>query len=127
MLIVESEALVRMELADRLADMGYTPLTAADADAAIELMEAHPEIALLMTDITMAGSMDGVRLAHHVRRRWPPVKIIVASGLAGIRGSDLPLNAEFLAKPYWPAALADALARLTDTVGRPVPRRLVQV
>ena len=127
LLIVESEALVRMELADRLAEIGFTPLTAADADAAIRLMETHPEITLLMTDITMAGSLDGVRLAHFVRHRWPPVKIIVASGLGGTPRGDLPVGAEFLAKPYWPEALAEALARLTDTVSKPAPRRLAKV
>lgn len=126
-LIVESEAIVRMELADRLADLGFTTLMAADADAAIVLLEAHPQIVLVMTDITMPGSMDGVRLAHHVRRRWPPVKIIVASGMAGTRRGDLPLGAEFLAKPYWPAALADALARLTTGESGPEVRRLAEV
>ena len=108
-LIVENEAIVRMELADRLCAMGLTALAAADADEAIILLDAHPEIELLMTDIAMPGSMDGARLAHHVRRRWPPVKIIVTSGYSDTSLADLPRGANFLAKPYWPEALSDAL------------------
>ena len=108
-LIVENEAILRMELSGRLASMGLTPLSAANADEAIVLLDAHPEIELLMTDIAMPGSMDGARLAHHVRRRWPPVKIIVTSGYSDTSLADLPRGAHFLAKPYWPEALSDAL------------------
>ena len=50
--------------------MGLVVLSASDADEAIALLDTHPEIELLLTDITMPGSMDGVRLAHHVRHRW---------------------------------------------------------
>ena len=80
-LVVENEALVRLEVADRLARLGLLVLVASDADEAIVLLDAHPEIDVLFTDIRMPGSMDGVRLAHHVRNRWPPVRIIVASGM----------------------------------------------
>jgi len=47
------EAIVRLELADRLADMGLIVLVANDADEAIGLLDSHPEIELLMTDIKM--------------------------------------------------------------------------
>lgn len=70
-LIVENEAIVRMELAAQLTALGLKVLVAGDADEAIDLLDAHAEIELLLTDVTMPGSMDGVRLAHHVRKRWP--------------------------------------------------------
>jgi CheY-like chemotaxis protein len=116
-LIVENEAIVRMELAERLATMGLTALAAGDADEAIRILETHPEIDVLMTDIAMPGSMDGARLAHHVRRRWPPVKIIVVSGYGDTPPADLPRRALFLAKPYWPDALANALDRMINGGG----------
>jgi hypothetical protein len=58
--------------------------------------------------------MDGVRLAHHVRDRWPPVRIIVASGMIETELSELPDDSIFLAKPYAPDSLAGALAQLMN-------------
>jgi CheY-like chemotaxis protein len=111
-LVVENEALVRLELADRLASSGLTVLVASNADEAIVLLDAHPEIEVLFTDVRMPGSMDGVRLARHVRDRWPPVKIIVASGMMGAELRDLPPGSLFLSKPYAPEALAAAMANV---------------
>jgi CheY-like chemotaxis protein len=111
-LIVESEVLVRQELVDQLSALGLAVVAAADADGAITLLDSHPEIELMLTDIRMSGSMDGVKLAHHVRHRWPPVRIIVASGLATAL-EDLPRGSVFLAKPFRPEALAEAVERLT--------------
>jgi CheY-like chemotaxis protein len=116
-LVVENEALVRLELADRLARSGMTVLVASDADEAIVLLDTHPEIEVLFTDIRMPGSIDGVRLAHHVRDRWPPVKIIVASGMTDAALRELPQGSLFLSKPYAPEALAGALAQVMSGSG----------
>ena len=113
-LVVENEALVRLEVADRLAQLGLIVLAASDADEAITLLDTHPEIEVLFTDIRMPGSMDGIRLAHHVRDRWPPVRIIVASGMIETELSQLPAGSIFLAKPYGPETLAGALAHLMN-------------
>ena len=119
-LIVENEALVRLELAHRLGDMGLVVLVASDADEAIALLDTHPEIELLLTDIRMPGSMDGIRLAHHVRERWPPVKIVVTSGLIGTELSELPHGSVFLPKPYSPDTLTQALAHVMSEGGQRV-------
>ena len=116
-LIVEHEALIRRELRVRLEEWGYTVLEAVDADEAIQLLDVHREIEVLLTDKEIPGSMDGVRLAHHVRDRWPPVKIIVSSGSRDIRPSDLPEGASLLPKPYSPDCLAGVLSEF-DSHGR---------
>ena len=67
-LVVEDEALVRMVAVDALLEAGYLTLEAANADQAICLLEAHPEIRLVFTDVQMPGSMDGVNLAAAVRK-----------------------------------------------------------
>jgi CheY-like chemotaxis protein len=123
-LIVENEALVCLELVSRLAEMGLSTLVASNADEAIDLLDSHPEIEVLLTDVRMPrGSMDGVRLAHHVRDRWPPVKIIVVSGDFEIEPSDLPPDSLFLTKPCNPDVLMDALAHMINGrgAGRPSP------
>ena len=61
-------------------DAGFVALEADNADEAVAILEARSDIALLLTDINMPGSMDGLKLAHAVRNRWPPIKIIVVSG-----------------------------------------------
>ena len=55
---------------------------------------------MVFTDIQMPGSMDGLRLAAAVRKRWPPVALLVTSGQFRPGHGDLPENAHFLPKPY---------------------------
>ena len=83
-----------------IEDAGFDVYEAASADAAIALLELHDEIRLIFTDIDMPGSMDGLKLAHYVRRRWPPVKIIITSGQVSVDEESLPVGAVFLPKPY---------------------------
>ena len=101
-LVVEDEPLVRMGIVSYLEDNGFDVLEAADADAAIVLLNMHPEIKVMFTDIDMPGSMDGLKLAAAVRDRWPPVKIVVTSGHRKVGAGDLPDSTPFFAKPYDP-------------------------
>jgi len=98
-LLVEDDVLVQLELAEWLKEQGLRVFTADNAAEAITLLEAHPEIDRLLTDIRMPGSMDGIRLAHYVAGRWPPVKIIVLSGNLATALSELPRESVFLPKP----------------------------
>ena len=111
-LIVEDDALLRMLAVEIVEEAGFMAIEAADADEAITLLECRPDIALLLTDIDMPGSMNGLKLAHAVRNRWPPIKILVVSGQVRPRPSELPLDSRFLAKPYETAALVEGLRAL---------------
>jgi CheY-like chemotaxis protein len=99
-LVVEDEILIRMAIADQIADSGFTVYEAGNADQAIRMLEAHPDIGLLFTDIDMPGSMDGLKLARAVRDRWPPVKIVLTSGHIKIGQEELPVDGQFISKPY---------------------------
>ena len=99
-LVVEDEALVRMDIVSQLEDEGFTVLEAENADKAIPILEANPAISILFTDIDMPGSMDGLMLSAAVRDRWPPVKIVVTSGHRQVEITDLPSGSVFHAKPY---------------------------
>jgi CheY-like chemotaxis protein len=111
-LIVEDEPLVRIDMASYNEDAGFTVYEAGNADEAIRILEQHSEIRLIFTDIHMPGSMDGLRLAHYVRGRWPPVKIIVTSGLVKVRSEDLPKGALFVEKPYRPEHVTDRVREM---------------
>src|SRR5882762_9551244 len=106
-LIVEDEFLLRMDAVDMIAAAGFAVLEAANADGAIEILEARPDITVVFTDIQMPGSMDGLKLARAVGGRWPPIKIVATSGLVDVGEKDLPEGGRFLSKPYQAKALAD--------------------
>jgi CheY-like chemotaxis protein len=111
-LIVEDDALLRMCAAEIVEEAGFAVIEAADADAAMALLESRSDIALLLTDIDMPGSMNGLKLAHAVRGRWPPIKILVVSGQVRPLPSELPRDSCFLAKPYQTATLVEELRTL---------------
>ena len=97
-LIVEDDQLLRLFTVQMVEEAGFRALQANNADDAVAILEARSDIALLLTDINMSGGMDGLKLAHAVRNRWPPIKIIVISGR--VSEYDLPTDSRFLAKPY---------------------------
>ena len=111
-LVVEDEFLTRMDTASSLESEGFIVYEAANAADAIRSLELHREIRLIFTDINMPGSMDGRALAHYVRGRWPPVKIIVTSGYTKLQEGDLPAGALFIEKPYYPKHIAQKMNEL---------------
>lgn len=99
MLIVEDEALIRINAHQMLEDAGYEVLESCDADEAIRILESRNDIRAVFTDITMPGSMDGWKLAHTIRGRWPPMHLLLTSGLK-VPSGELPVNGRFIPKPY---------------------------
>jgi CheY-like chemotaxis protein len=99
-LIVEDEALLRMHAADIVEEAGFIPIEASNADEAVAILESRSDIALLFTDVNMPGSMDGLKLAHAVRDRWPPIKIVIVSGHLQVSENELPSDSRFFGKPF---------------------------
>ena len=98
-LVVEDEMLLRMRAVDMVEDAGFTSVEAVGADEAVAILESRSDIALLFTDIQMPGGMDGLRLAHAVHERWPPIKIILVSGQLQRENIDIPADSRFFGKP----------------------------
>ena len=111
-LIVEDEFLLRMDAVDMIEAAGFEVVEAANADEAIEILEARRDISVVFTDIQMPGSMDGLKLARAVRGRWPPIKIIATSGHVDVSETDLPEGGRFLPKPYNPRQVTGVLREL---------------
>ena len=108
-LVVEDEPLLRMLAVEVVEQAGFIAIEAQDADEAVILLESRADITLLFTDINMPGSMDGLKLAHAVRDRWPPIKILVVSGQRQLQAAELPSNSCFFEKPYQASSLVEEL------------------
>ena len=111
-LLVDDETLVRMAAADLLEEAGCRVIEAACADEALQWLTADPgAIEVLVTDVHMPGSMDGLDLARVVvHRQWPWIRLIVVSGLRGYSDRDLPDHGRFVAKPWRIDRMVDAIA-----------------
>lgn len=114
-LVVEDSTIIRMGAVNLVRSAGYEALEARDADEAIRILESRSDIDLVFTDVQMPGTMDGIKLSHYIRDRWPPVKLIVASGKAILKESSLPEGSRFFPKPYSDNVIAKAMARMLSS------------
>jgi CheY-like chemotaxis protein len=115
-LVVEDDPLLRMLAVEVVEEVGFVALQAGGADGAVALLEARSDISLLFTDIDMPGSMDGLKLAHAVRGRWPPIKILLVSGKVRLQPSELPPSGRFVRKPYRAATMVEELRSLVGSL-----------
>jgi CheY-like chemotaxis protein len=99
-LIVEDEPLLRIHAAGIVEEAGFIAVEANNADEAVRILESRNDIVLLFTDVQMPGTMDGLKLAHAVRNRWPPIKIVIVSGHLQVAQYDLPRDSRFFGKPF---------------------------
>jgi PAS domain S-box-containing protein len=108
-LVVEDDAMVRGYVVTQVQSLGYTTLSAANAAEALELIDKHPEIDLLFTDVIMPGPMNGRLLAIEAVKRLPALKTLYTSGYtenAIVHHGRLDPGVLLLAKPYRKSELA---------------------
>lgn len=99
--IAEDEPLIRMVVAQLLADEGFKVWEAEHAEGALAILEAEAAgVHVLFTDVWMPGAMDGLALSHHVKAHWPWIGLLVTSAHAALTEADLPEGGRFLPKPY---------------------------
>jgi CheY-like chemotaxis protein len=121
-LVVEDDALVRSALAETLRELRYRVVEAADADAALALLDRGAEMDAILSDVTMPGSIDGLEFAHAARARLPGVPVVLATGRVGaLDGRALPPGVGVLRKPLSRAAIASALRRALAGAKEPEP------
>ena len=113
-LVVDDEQIVRMGAVDMLEEAGHRVIEADSADAAILILEGRDDIDIVFSDVRMPGTMDGLRLLHVIRKRWPPIRLVLTSGTP-IPGLDhLPSGSRFIPKPYNNADLLSALSGASE-------------
>jgi DNA-binding NtrC family response regulator len=111
-LLVEDEVLVRLSIADELRQADLNVLEAANADEAATVLQSRGDtIGVVLTDIQMPGSMDGIALMRFVRERYPAISVVVLSGAHADMLRDVKADALFT-KPHHPERLIDCLKQL---------------
>jgi PAS domain S-box-containing protein len=121
-LIVEDDALVRAALAETLRDLRYRIIEAADADAALAMLDGGVGVDAIFSDVMLPGSMDGLEFAIAARTRLPGIPVILTTGHAGaLAGRPLPPGVIFLRKPHSrnriAAAVRSSLAETQTAIG----------
>ena len=120
-LVVEDEALLRIDMVDRLEAAGLATFEAGSAEAAFALLEARSDVRVMITDVDfIAGALSGFDLARMVARRWPAIGILITSGRARPTLGDLPGSARFLPKPCNTHELVSAVFGFLEA-GRETP------
>ena len=113
-LLVEDEVLVRLSIAEDLRQGGLTVLEAAHADEASTILASHaPGIGVVVTDIQMPGSMDGLALARLIRERYPSLRIAVLSAASPKVLATVPADI-VLTKPHSPSQLVKQVVVLLE-------------
>ncbi|WP_245497893.1 PAS domain-containing sensor histidine kinase, partial [Mesorhizobium sp. M7A.F.Ca.CA.001.08.2.1] len=94
-LAVDDDALVLLNTAAMLEDLGHTVAEAHSAAAALRLLEEQP-FDLVITDHAMP-KMTGLQLSNTIKVQWPNVPVIIATGYAELPGTR---DIKILSKPF---------------------------
>jgi PAS domain S-box-containing protein len=116
-LVVEDDPDVRSYGCDSLRELGYDVIEAKDGHAALKLLDSHPHVKVLFTDVGLPGGMNGRQLADEARRRRPQLKVLFTTGYARnaiVHDGRLDPGVELITKPYTQAALSTKLRHIID-------------
>lgn len=110
-LLVEDEKLLREMLHGSLSDMGFDVEEADSGEAAWEMVQNGLHFDLLLTDVRMPGTIDGIDLAKRVKSIGHDAAIIVMSGFVGSRNPAAEGFNHFLAKPFTEGRLSQLIKK----------------
>jgi len=99
---------VRATAVGIMQDLGCTVVDAYNGHQALKLLQAHPEIEVLFTDVRMPG-MSGTELAEAAQRLRPDLRIVLTSGY--VSPKDVPADITFVPKPWRMDAIAEAVTK----------------
>ena len=115
-LVVEDEPAIQEMALQAVDELGHDARACSTAEEALELLAARPrDFDLVLTDVGLAGEKSGLDLAREISRRWPWVRVVIASGHVYPAQDAIPHNACFLMKPWRPLDLIAALVRGRDS------------
>jgi two-component system, cell cycle response regulator CpdR len=115
-LIVEDDPMQREMISVLLEESDYDVIQCESGEAAELVLERNGgALCLLMTDVHLAGHMNGVELAYVAKERLPALEVIVTSGQPLLQ--ELPEGARFWSKPWTPLDVIREAERMTMTRG----------
>jgi PAS domain S-box-containing protein len=127
-LLVEDDEGVRNYSSETLRELGYHVLEAETGQAGLQLLDRHPAVRVLFTDIGLPGGMNGRQLADEARKRRPDLPVLFTTAYARnaiVHDGRLDPGVELITKPYTQAALAAKLRDIIDA--RRSPGRILLV
>ncbi len=114
LLVVEDNPSVRDVAAAMIEEMGYETLQASSGPEGLRIVEGRSDIALILSDVIMAGGMNGPELATRALKLRPQLKVLFMSGYApgSVRQmQDLPDTIELVNKPFTRNDLTEKVKR----------------
>jgi CheY-like chemotaxis protein len=114
-LVVDDDALITLNTVDIVTDLGHVALEAFSAREALDVLAAHPEVSLIITDYGMPG-MSGADLAKAARQQRPGLPVLLATGYADLPDNGGEIDLPRLEKPYRQEDLAQ---RIDEILGLP--------
>ena len=114
-LVVDDESELLEVAVTYLSDFGYRVYPAVDGPSALNLLDGHSDIDLIVTDIIMPNGMSGVELAQKARQMNPTVRVVYCSGFpadALEEGSLTIVDGPLLHKPYQRAEFDEVVRRV---------------
>jgi CheY-like chemotaxis protein len=122
-LVVEDNVLLRYALAEWLRDKGHEVVEAVSGDEAATVLSSIMTVDLVITDVQMPGSLDGLQLARNIRAAFPSLPVIVVSGQLRPATFDEVGAAAFFLKPYDFDELTARVEALTPWANAPDEKR----
>src|ERR1700744_6244143 len=116
-LVVEDHVILRYTLAFWLRERGHEVLEAATADEALAVLRSILSVDIVVTDVEMPGSMDGLELTAQLRAGLPSLPVIIVSGKQ--IPQDYAYASAFFRKPYALDQIAGRIKALVAERGDP--------
>ena len=111
-LVVEDEPILRLDAISMVEKAGFEAVEAMSSSDAIRLLEERLDIRLVYMDLDMPRSRSGIEIAAAIRKRWPPIEIILTAAYFTRENVTLPERAEFYSKPIDHDEVIAAMRRL---------------
>jgi CheY-like chemotaxis protein len=121
-LVIDDEPMIRMLAVNILEDLGYRTLEAGDGRSGLKLLQEHPQVELLVTDVGLPGGMNGRQVADAARVVQPALKVLFVTGYAESsvwKEGSPEKGMQVLTKPFNMDALAQKVGELFEQRGKP--------
>ena len=114
-LVLEDDPAVRAVIVRSLEKLGYFTIEATDGDAALSILRENTDVAALLTDIVLPGSLNGAEVARAAGRNHPGLKVLFMSGYSQVDGDyPMPGESHMVKKPFRTSELAKKIRAVLD-------------